>query len=166
MKKYITFIIAIIFLTSCNNSSNNTIELFSNINGIIPGLTKMQEVQGKFGAPDIIETTKREVTLGIELGGNKIIKYDAIGLTLIFDSDDLDNATVDGVYVESPFNGKSKEGIYLGMPEEECLKIMNQNYVQVDDYGGSYTYARNKSVEDNLQIWFKDGVLITIKLFR
>lgn len=166
MKKYLTILLATIFLTSCNNKSENTIELFNNINGIIPGLTKMEEIRENFGNPDIIETRKREKVGDIETGGNKIVKYTNIGMTLVFDSNEIDNEAVGSIFVESPFNGKSKEGVYLGMTKNECLEILNRNYVQGDNYGDFYFYARNKNAEDNLQIWFENDLLIRIKMFK
>lgn len=173
MKRYLTTILgAFILLTSCNHKRENTIELFSNINGIIPGLTKMEDVKKEFGTPDIIDSKEGRTFNNVYMGDIKIVKYTDIGMKLLFDEKGLDNNPVDAITVELPFDGKSKEGIYLGMPREKCLEILDSNYAQVAHYEPippllpeeSFEYARRISTQASMQIWFEEGILKRIQL--
>ncbi|HSD09306.1 hypothetical protein [Flavobacterium sp.] len=150
-----------------NKTIKNTIVLFDNVNDIYPGETSLNEVKAIMGEPDFIDQTKIEVYNGHISGGDKLVKYLKNGIMLIFEREDVNMSVVDAVLVEKGFDGISEEGIYLGMTKENCLAILNKKYFLEDDMGGeSMFYSEKEGAEGDLQIWFKNGKLDKLKIFK
>lgn len=135
----------------------NQIIPFDHINGIKPGFTKYSDVLKLFGRPSNSIYTQE---------GIKIINYLEMGLTIIIDEkNDATDPAVDSLYVDSSFDGKSPNGLYIGMPKDEALRVCDNDYFAKGDYGESKTYSRLKDSYDSFQVWFRENKLITMKLF-
>jgi hypothetical protein len=135
----------------------NQIIPFEHINGIKPRYTKYSDVLKLFGRPSNSIYTQDNI---------KLINYIEMGLTIIIDEkNDATDPIVDSLFVEYPFDGKSINGLFIGMPQEEALKICSRYYFKKGDYGDSQTFSKLKDSYDSFQLWFNDDILIRMKLF-
>lgn len=143
-----------------------TFRLFSDVSGIYPKETSFNEVKLILGEPDFIDITKTvfDENSGKFFGGDKILKYKSLGIELLFEKDDINMSAVGFVSVLKNFNAKSTEGIYIGMPEDECQKILRSKYYmdfETDDYK-SYTKKENGKT---ISVWFRDGKLDRLTIY-
>ena len=165
---YIIFCIACIFTSNIyadsshiNKQLQNSIIPFHSVNKIIPGLSNYLDVEKLYGPPEEIDISKKETVSGITTGGNRAIHYYKRGLSFLLTKD----AIVEGVYVELPYNGKTPNGLYLGMKKTDAVEIIRKNYYISYDLGESLLIAKTKAHTDNFQVWFTAGILTRMKLF-
>ena len=147
----------------------DTINPFEHVNGLTPGVSKLQDAVLILGIPEATEITPKEIFEELELGGDKLVKYLTRGIYLIISSSHVDekNLIVDSIYVQSPYKGKTPGGLYIGMPKEKALQILSTRYHFVADYGGSMDFHRTSDEKDNqdFQVWFEGKKLIRMKVF-
>ena len=143
----------------------HSIDLFKSISGIEPGVTTMEECRKILGDPDYIEQGPDTYLFGIREAGNKLVYYSRFGLMIMAYNNDTENGIVNGILAEAPFDGKTSKGIYIGMPQEELMQIMNENYVMKMNLETSFSYSENEQANDNLQIWLEGGRLSKIKIY-
>lgn len=145
-----------------------SITLFSDVSGIYPKKSSLQDIKLILGEPDYIDITKLEFDKYSNeyTGGNKIVKYKKLGIELLFEKDDIHMSAVDNISISKNFNVKSSEGIYIGMPEEKCLKILDSKYFkdfEIEDYR-SYTKKEGNNTNE-ISVLFKDGKLDKLTMY-
>lgn len=161
-----------VFISGCQNEIKNenvslsNIKLFSNINNIAPGLTTANEVKSELGLPDIIDRdlAKKDSTSKNKFGDNTTFIYSKLGLEIKFETRDLSNAVVRSVKAIKPFDGKSEEGIFIGISKKECLNIIKQKKYKDYELGPVILLARDTTVEHGVMLIFEDDTLIEVSL--
>ncbi len=130
----IILFILVFFIFSCQAKQKNTIQLLSNVNNLFVGVSNFQDVRQELGSPDKI---------GKSSAGNAFIEYKDMGITVVFNHSNLNDAnnTIDGFSLREPFNGKSDEGIYLGMNANRCIEILKGKYSVVHELNGTMSFA-------------------------
>lgn len=129
---------------------------FDRVDRIAPGRTRASEVVAAYGKA---RKVKRE-------GTTEIHSYPSRGMTLIYDrTRPAADPIVDGIYVESPWAGRSPNGLRLGMPRDEALAICRRDYVQKLDLGTSFYFASTAGGDSKFQLWFEGDRLIRMKIF-
>ena len=136
---------------------------FHSIEGIIPGLTRYSAIKRIYGEPKDIEVSKVEVVAGVKVGGTRVIHYRRMGISFVLESGV--DPTVDAIYVEAPYKGRTPNGLFLGMEKGDALKIIERDYFISQDLGESLLVARSEKHSDSFQVWFADGRLIRMKVF-
>jgi hypothetical protein len=162
----------ILFTFACQNEKKienvnlNNIKLFSNINNIAPGVTSANEVKGEFGLPDIIDRdrAKKDSTSKNKFGDNTTFIYTKLGLEIEFETRDLTNSVVKSVKAIKPFDGKSEEGIFIGISKKECLNIVKQKKIKDYNFGRVILLARDSTVEHSVMLIFENDTLIEVSL--
>jgi hypothetical protein len=142
---------------------NNTIVPFHSVNGFMPGLTRYSDVARLYGPPEEIEVPKEKVVAGITTGGNRIIHYRTRGISFLLTSES--DAIVEAIYVEPPYDGRTSNGLFLGMKKSDAIRIIERDYHISLDLGESLLIAKSPNHTNNFQVWFGGGMLTRMKLF-
>jgi hypothetical protein len=160
----------LIFISSyqiVGGQSSSEIIPFERINQITPGVSTYSDVEKLLGTPEKIRTQKKEKVAGVKVGGNKVIEYPSLGIGIIFSgSKTAPDSVVDGIWVETPFSGRSPNDLYIGMPKREATLILARNYHLELNLCDSMFLAKEKGMDDKFQVWFEDDRLIRMKIFR
>ncbi len=141
----------------------NSIVLFDNVNGIYPGKSTLNDAIYILGTPDYIDIVGVEAIDGVSYRGNKIAKYNKIGIILVFSSLNENVGTIDAINVTNGFDGLSKEGIYIGIEKEKCLQILNEKYYFSRESDDNYFFTIDESKSSESQFIFKNNKLETIR---
>jgi hypothetical protein len=145
----------------------NTFEPFRHIAGIQPGIHRLDEVIEFLDEPEGVELQPDD---NEKTSGNIILRYPSRGFSflVVFGPEHPENPIIDCVWLESPFSGTSRQGMRLGMGDQECRGLCNTHYYIASDYEDFSFVAPTKEEEDDddLQLWFESGKLVRIKLFR
>ena len=140
---------------------------FKHVMSIEPGHTKYAEAIKWLGQPEKAETTKEEEVAGVKVGGVRILSYPSRGIFLIISEEGSGPAdpVIEGIYVESPFKGKTPNGLHLGMPKKEALEICDRDYFRTTDLGSSCFFATERNGDSRFQLWFTDDRVSRMKIF-
>ncbi len=143
------------------------IQPFRHIYNIVPGESRQSAALKMLGDPRRVEITEIWEVAGVKGGGNKKLHYTDRGIFLLISSKNIDepDPVIDAVWVEAPFKGRSANGLYLGMPRDEALRICRRDYHETDDLKESFLFARRPGEDSDFQIWFKNGKLMRMKIF-
>ncbi|MCD0474037.1 hypothetical protein LPB87_06475 [Flavobacterium sp. EDS] len=149
------------------NNPIQSISLFSDINGIQPKVNSFNDIKSIIGEPDYIDITKLEFDKynGEYTGGNKIVKYNKLGLEFLFTRDDISMSSVNQILIKENFKAVSDEGIFIGMSEQECINILNSKYYLDFETDISKSYSKTDGGKSGLQIWFKNGKLEMLAIY-
>lgn len=133
---------------SRKSDQKNTFELLSHVNGLMVGVSTFKDVKQVLGLPDKI--TKNS-------SGGPYIEYSDLGIGVIFFKGDLSNdlLVIEGFYLDAPFDGVSKEGIFVGMDAQKCLEIMNNKFYLRSNAGRlGYVTSKYEQMHDKApRIW-------------
>ncbi len=147
-----------------NINVEHSIVLFDNVNRIYPGESTFNDVKFILGSPDYIDVTKAISVDGETYSGNKIVKYEKLGITLVFPSLNENVGVIDAINVSEGFKGVSVEGIYIGMQKEDCLTILNKKYHYIRESDNNYFYSIDESERNKSQFIFKNNKLSLIRI--
>ncbi|MFY7935963.1 MAG: hypothetical protein ACOVOQ_01190, partial [Flavobacterium sp.] len=148
---------------SAETSTKNSLVLFDNVNGIYPGKSSFNDAKYILGTPDYIDLVGEKNLDGTYSYTNKIVVYKRIGITLVFPSLNVNVGTIDAINVTDGFDGISKEGIYIGIKKDECLKILNEKFYLIRELDDNYFFAKDESIGSESQFIFKNDKLETIR---
>jgi hypothetical protein len=170
----VTAMLALPILPSCSKAGQgkgaagggSAFVPFESVDGIVPGTTKYSEVERRFGRPDEVEVTERKVVAGMHLGGNSIAKYTTRGMCFIFVEPVDTDPVVDGIYVEAPYAGRTANGLFIGQPEADARAVIERDWFITNDLGASVLIAKARGGDSDLQVWFQDGRVSRMKIFR
>lgn len=140
---------------------------FKHIVSIEPGHTKYSEAIKLLGQPEKSETSEEREVAGIKVGGTKTVSYPGRGIFFIISKEQVRSAdpVIDGIFVESPFKGKTPNGLHLGMQKKDALDICDRDYFRTTDLGGSCYFATERDGDSRFQLWFTDGRVSRMKIF-
>ena len=145
-----------------------SISLFSDVCGIYLGESSFNDVKLILGEPDFIDITKVELDkhTGGFIGGNKIVKYKKLGIEILFEREDTQMSAVGNISVKRNFTAKSAEGLYIGMPEDECCKILDSKYFKDLEIDDDYkSYLKKEGGTKGLSVLFKDKKLDKLTMY-
>jgi hypothetical protein len=157
--------ICILFVDYANSQSkqdslgiNETFVPFKHMSGIEPGESRLSSVLKSFGKPQREEITKT---------GDKVIQYTRVGLSFLITAKSKEtDPIIDAVWAEEPYKGRSPNGLIINMSSGEAVEICMRDYYRVLNLSGSMYFSKEQGGEANFQVWFEDGKLIRIKIFR
>jgi hypothetical protein len=160
-------LIAPLPLVADSQPTAHEIVAFKHVMSIEPGHTKYAEAIKLLGQPEKAETTKEREVAGVKIGGTQILSYPSRGIFFIISEEGQGPAgpVIDGIYVESPFRGKTPNGLHLGMPKKEALEICDRDYFRTTDLGDSCYFATTRDGDSRFQLWFTDGRVSRMKIF-
>ena len=96
--------------------TKKTFDPLKHVSGIFPNSSRQSDVTASFGNPETVETAKGGVVrtqLGVlPYGGERVLKYDSVGLRFSIHRDDVDQAdpVMNEVNASRKYSGTSKMG--------------------------------------------------------
>jgi hypothetical protein len=140
--------------TPLTPESRNIFVPFDNVNGLRPGHSTESDIKPILGPPQSIE----------KLSGRdfRVFKYPREGISVGVNETDI----IDFIYVETPYDGKTPEGLYIGMPEQQAKAILKLSFVQGMSESFYSKIGRVEETRNGFQVWFEGNKLIRMKAFR
>ena len=162
MKKVpILFLLAVscVGLSATQPRSKNEVVPFGHVNGLVPGRSTYKEVVDKMGPPTPAEDS--------EPGDTTVMRYPARGISILLPLGTPGPATrVQAISIEAPFDGRSPEGLYIGLAKETALRIIRANWHINLDLEDSVLVAKTADDDFAFQVWFEGGKLIRMQLTK
>ena len=126
----------------------NDIEPFKHVNHLGPGVSTYQDAEYLLGRPDQIK----------EAGDSTLLFYQERGITIFLAGGSVGPAVIiDAIRVEAPFDGKTPEGLYIGLMEETASSIIREQFFVSNEFNDSLYIAKREGEEPSFAVKFKDG---------
>lgn len=140
---------------------------FKHVMSVEPGHTTYREAIKLLGRPEKAAVSKGEGAAGVKAGGAEIVSYPSRGIFFLISGEAAGSADplVEGIYVESPFRGRTPNGLRLGMTKKEALEICDRDYFRTTDLDSTCFFATERDGDSRFQLWFTDGRLSRMKIF-
>lgn len=146
--------------------NSDTFVPFSDVCGLVPGVSTLHEVIQIFGKPEHSDISHKVESCGIQFGGNPYLRYPSRGVNVLMTIRQTEDANeiISRINVEAPFRAVTPQGLYIGMVKSKAVAILERHFVLRRDYGESKDYSMYCGAKQGLQVWFSNNTLIRMSL--
>jgi hypothetical protein len=138
----------------------NSIVPCEHVNHLAPGVSTYQDLIYLLGQPDETDEFSDSVKLYYRARGITVHVLHPLdeGLQL--------SSKIDSILVGKKFEGRTPEGLYIGLPKEAAMRIAEDSLFIENDHGDTAYIARHENEESCFEIQFASGKITSMTVFR